>query len=332
MTRLLLTAAIVAALLTGCGGSDADTITLYNGQHPQLTRALVAAFERKTGIHVRVRTGEPIVLVSQLLQEGSRSPADVFFAENSPELVVLDEQHLLAKLPTSITNQVPSKYNSPSGTWVGVALRLSAVVYNPSRISAAELPPRLLDLATPPWKGELAIAPTDPDFPPLVGGVIARYGSHAAESWLRGLKANAAVYADEEAVVAAVERGQEAVGVVNQYYWYRLRLEQGAANTDSKLYLFPNGDIGTLTNVSGAAILASSTKTTEAEAFVRFLVSAKGQRLLAAGDDFEYPARPGIAPNPALPPLAGIKPALLPMGVLGDDQQAASLIQQVGFG
>ena len=135
---------------------------------------------RQTGIQVRVRTGDGIVLASQLLQEGSSSPADVYFSENSPELVVLTEHHLLAKLPTSITSQVPSGYDSPSGTWVGVALRISALVYNPSRISAAQLPRHLLDLAEARWKGELAIAPTDSDFPPLVGGVIARYGSHAA--------------------------------------------------------------------------------------------------------------------------------------------------------
>src|SRR5207247_6232766 len=122
MRKAILLAAILAALLTGCGGSGRPTITLYNGQHPQLTRALVAAFQRPAGIDVRVRTGEPIVLASQLLQEGSHSPADVYFAENSPELVVLDEHHLLAKLPTSITSQVPSEYDSPSGTWVGVAL------------------------------------------------------------------------------------------------------------------------------------------------------------------------------------------------------------------
>ncbi len=332
MRRASLLAAILASLLTGCGGSGGRSITLYNGQHPQLTQVLVAAFQRQTGIQVRVRTGDGIVLASQLLQEGSSSPADVYFSENSPELVVLTEHHLLAKLPTSITSQVPSGYDSPSGTWVGVALRISALVYNPSRISAAQLPRHLLDLAEARWKGELAIAPTDSDFPPLVGGVIARYGSHAAETWLRGLKANSVLYPDEEAVVAAVDRGQQAVGVINQYYWYRLRLEQGAANTHSRLYFFPDRDIGTLTNISGAAILASSRETTEAESFLRFLVSAKAQQILAASNDFEYPVRPGIAPNQALPPLARIKPAVLTVASLGDDQQAASLIQQVGLG
>ena len=324
---------VVTSVLTGCGGGGGkSTITLYNGQHPQLTQALVAAFERRTGIHVQVRNGDGIVLAAQLLQEGSSSPADVYLAENSPELEVLSEHHLLAKLPTSITSQTPRRYESPRSNWVGIALRVSALVYNPTRISAARLPPHLLDLAQPRWKGKLAIAPTDSDFPPLVGGVIATYGKKAATNWLQGLKTNAALYPDEEAVVIAVDRGQQAVGVINQYYWYRLRLEQGAAHTHSKLYFFPNHDVGSLANISGAAVIASSHRKPQADAFVRFLVSAQAQRILARSNDFEYPVRSGITPNPSLPRLSQLNPFDVSVAKLGDDRQSASLLQQIGQG
>jgi len=247
-------------------------------------------------------------------------------------LVVLTEHHLLAKLPAAITKQIPSKYNSPTGNWVGVALRVSALVYNPSRISAGQLPSRLLDLAQPQWKNKVAVAPTDSDFPPLVGAIIATDGRQAATKWLDGLKANATIYPDEEAVVAAVDRGDQVVGVINQYYWYRLRLEQGASNTHSRLYFFPNHDVGALANIGGAGVLASSHKKAEADSLVSFLASAKAQQILAKSNDFEYPARPGVAPNPALPPFIQLNPAVLSVVSLGDDQQSASLLQQVGFG
>ncbi|HEY2354050.1 MAG TPA: extracellular solute-binding protein [Gaiellaceae bacterium] len=324
---------LIVGALAGCGGGGTtNTITLYNGQHPQLTQALVSAFEKKTGIHVRVRTNDGIVLASQILQEGSHSPADVYIAENSPELEALSEQQKLAALPTSLTSQIPTKYNSPTGTWIGQALRVSALVYNPGRISAAQLPKRSLDLAQPEWKGKLALAPTDSDFPPIVGAAIAENGTAATANWLRGLKSNAVVYPDEEAVVSAVERGDQAVGLVNQYYWYRLQLEQGASHTTSRLYFFPNHDVGSVVNVGGAGVLASSKNKPDAEAFLRFLVSAQGQRILAHGDDFEYPTRPGIAPNPALPPLSQLDPDSLSVAKLGDDQQSVQLIQQSGLG
>ena len=323
---------VSVSLLASCGDSRGDdTITLYNGQHPQLTQALVSAFERQTGIHVRVRTDDGIVLADEILQEGSGSPADVYLTENSPELMLLTQHHLLARLPPSITAQIPSRYDSPTGDWVGVALRVSSLAYDPSRISASQLPASVVELAKPQWKGKVAIAPTDSDFVPLVGAVLATYGSSATRSFLAGLKTNAALYQDDESVVAAVNRGQATVGIINQYYWYRLRLEVGAGGMHSKLYFFPNRDVGGIENISGAAVLASSSHKADAERFVRFLVSPPGQRILAAGDDFEYPARPGIAPNPALPPLSEVNPAALNVVSLGNDLQAASLLQQSGL-
>jgi iron(III) transport system substrate-binding protein len=323
--------ALAPVFLSACGGGGTDMITLYNGQHPQLTQALVGAFTEQTGITVKVRTDDGIVLADEILQEGSASPADVYLTENSPELEMLSQHHLLAPLPASITGQVPSRDDSPTGNWVGVALRVSALAYNPSLVPASQLPARVLDLARPQWRGKLAIAPTDSDFVPLVGAVIATYGTSTAKSWLGGLKANAALYQDDESVVAAVDRGTEAVGIINQYYWYRLQLEQGASKTHSKLYFFPNRDVGGIENISGAAVLASSHDKAGAEKFVSFLVSARAQRILASGDDFEYPARPGVAPNPALLPLSQVNPAVVNVVSLGNDLPAASLLQQAGL-
>ena len=146
----------------------------------------------------------------------------------------------------------------------------------------------------------MAIAPTDSDFPPLVGAVIARYGADRAAAWLRGLKQNAASYQDEEAVTAAVNRGDVATGVINAYYWYRLRLEVGERGMHSALHYFPRPDVSSIVNIAGAAVLATSRHTDAAERFVAFLVSKAGQRIVAESDDFEYPARANVAANAAL--------------------------------
>jgi iron(III) transport system substrate-binding protein len=330
LLALTLTTAL-AASPASARSRPAVAIVLYNGQHPQLTQAEVKAFEHKTGINVRVRTNDGVILAEQILEEGSHSPADVYLTENSPELMLLSEHHLLTKLPSSVLSQVPAKYDSPSGYWEGVALRVSCLTYDPKLIRPGQLPAHLADLAEPRWKAKVAIAPTDSDFLPLVGGFIATYGKRAALRWLDGLKANALQYADDESVVAAVNRGQVALGVVNQYYWYRLRAEVGPRNMHSKLYFFPNRDIGGLENISGVGVLASSRHKQAAERFVEFLASAQGQRLLAASEDYEYPVRPGVAANPALPPLSEIKPAVLSVLKLGDDLPAAALLQQAGL-
>ncbi len=316
----------------GCAADPAGpSIILYNGQHPQLTNALAAAFTKRTGIQVEQRTNDGIVLADQLLQEGGTSPADVYLTENSPELVTLDQHHLLARLDPSTLAQVTAADRAPTGDWVGVALRVGGLAYDPSLISAAALPRSILALAGPPWKGKIAIAPADSDFPPLVGAVIATYGAKVAQQWLAGLKRNAQIFQTDEAVVAAVNRGDVATGLINHYYWYRLRLEIGAKAMHSSVYYFPNHDVGSIENISGAAVLASSKHKRDAQRFVAFLVSRAAQEILAHGADFEYPARPGVKPNPAVRPLSAISPATLGPVKLGNDQQAARLIEQSGL-
>jgi iron(III) transport system substrate-binding protein len=324
--------ACCAALAGGCGGgSGHPSITLYNGQHSQLTTSLIAAFEKATGVEVQIRTDDSAVLADQIIQEGAASPADVYISENSPELMELQRRGLLARLPQSILRQAPKRDDSPTGNWVGMALRVSSLVYDTARVSRSQLPASILDLSQPRWKGKIAIAPADSDFPPIVGAVIARHGVAAARSWLAGLKRNARTYQDEEAIVAAVNRGDVSTGVINQYYWYRLRLELGNKAIHSALYYFPAHDVGSVVNISGAALLESSKHQKNAERFISFLVSKAGQKIIAASDDFEYLVRPDTAPNGALPPLASIGHTSLSAAALGNGELAARLIRQAGL-
>jgi iron(III) transport system substrate-binding protein len=325
-------AACCAALAGGCGGgSGHSSITLYNGQHTELTSSLAAAFEKATGVKVQIRTNDSAVLADQIIQEGDASPADVYISENSPELMELQRRGLLTRLPQSILRQAPNGDDSPQGNWVGMALRVSSLVYDPARVPRSQLPASILDVAQPRWKGKIAIAPTDSDFPPLVGAVIATHGEAAARDWLAGLKRNARIYQDEEAIVAAVNRGDVSTGVINQYYWYRLQLELGKEAMHSALYYFSADDVGAVINISGAALLKSSKQRKNAERFISFLVGKTGQQIIAGSDDFEYPVRPDTVPNGALPPLASIGHTSLSVASLGNGELAARLIRQVGL-
>jgi iron(III) transport system substrate-binding protein len=330
-SALLVLVLVLAVAARGGATVDGRAILLYNGQHPQVTSELVTAFEKQTRIHVSVRTNDGIVLADQLLQEGSASPADVYLTENTPELVTLDQHHLLAHLDPATLAQVPAHDSASTGDWVGLARRISALAYDPALVSPTQLPKSLLELGQPAWKGKVAVAPTDSDFPPLVGAIIATYGKQAAVNWLAGLKRNAQLYQSDESVVAAVNRGDVATGVINHYYWFRLRQELSKGATHSALYFFPNHNVGSLENISGAAVLATSEHSQEAEEFVRFLVSPTAQEILAHGYDYEYPTRAGVTPNPQLPSLASVTPAILNPNTLGNDQQAALLIQESGL-
>ena len=321
-------------LVLGLSAAHAQTgsLTIYSAQHPQVDAMLAAEFTKETGIKVLLHEGEGPDVANQLIQEGADSPADVFFTENSPELNLLDEKGLLAPVDPATLQLVPARYSGESGNWLGVLARENVLAYNPGKISAAALPAHLLDLAWPEWKGKIGIAPSDSDFLPLVSAVIKVEGTAKALAWLQGLKANGLIYQDDESVVAAVARGDVAVGIINNYYWDRLETELGPEKIDSKIYHFRNGDVGGLINVSGAAVLKSSKNQEEAQKFLAFLDSETAQMLLGASDiDYEYPLRPGVAPNAKLTPFNTLTPPTIDVSKLGDDQAAGQLLQQAGL-
>jgi iron(III) transport system substrate-binding protein len=323
---------ILAVILGPAPSAQAQTLTLYSAQHEQVIDMLTAAFTKNTGIKVKVHEGEGPDIASQILQEGADSPADVFFTENSPELVLLDEKGFLAPVAPATLAEVPAKYNAADCNWLGVLARENVLDFNPSMIQESAMPASLLDLAKPEWAGKLGIAPSDADFLPLVSAMIEQYGKEKTLAWLQGLKTNSKIYQDDEGVVAAVARGDVAAGIVNNYYWARLETALGPAKIDSKIYHFKGGDIGGLVNISGAAVLKSSKNQAAAQKFLAFLVSRQAQQLLGQSEvDFEYPLRPGVPPNRILLPFKDLQPPAISAAQLGDDQQAGSLLQQAGL-
>jgi iron(III) transport system substrate-binding protein len=329
---LLASAAVGVGLGMVSEGARAAALTLYSAQHEQTVDILTKEFAKETGIDVKVHSGEAPELASQLVKEGRSSPADVFFTENSPELELLSEKGLLAKVAPATLASVPAQDSGSDGDWVGVLARENVLAYNTGMIKEADLPASLLDLAKPEWKGKIAIAPTDADFLPLIGAVAAMKGRPAALEWLRGLRDNAMIFDDDEGVIAAVDRGAVAAGIVNNYYWARLSMEKGADKMQSAIHHFAGGDVGGVMNVSGAAVLKSSRNQAAAQKFLAFLVSKPTQELVSKLNiTFEYPLVEGVAANPLLKPTAELQPPSLTLKQIGDDRDAAALLSEAGL-
>ena len=346
MRRSVVTVAVPSLLLalaaTGCGalGGSATSpgktvITLYNGQHEQTTQQLVAAFEKQNpSIKVTVRSDDEAVLAQQIEKEGGKSPADVFYTENSPALETLAGKGLLGPAPAGALAGVPAKYSAPgqgsSRTWTGVSARVSVMVVNTGQVPASRIPTSILQLADPSWKGKLALAGGETDLQPVVTSVAKAYGTAKATAWLKAVKANGAAHAvpDNETVTADVDKGQAEIGLVDQYYWYRQAAQDGGeAKTHSKVAYFAAKDPGYVLDVSGAAVLKSSRHQAAADKFLAFLTSAAGQKIIATSDSFEYPIRPGVAANAELTPLDSLQPNGITVADLGDGQGAIALLQ-----
>jgi iron(III) transport system substrate-binding protein len=328
--------ALTAGLLAGCGSSSSGShgsITLYNGQHEQTTDSLVEGFEKQTGIEVNVRNDDEDTLADEIVTEGSHSPADVVYTENSPALAYLQGKGLLAPVDPSTLAHTPSKYNSPQDDWLGVSARVSVLIYNPSLIGSSELPKSVTELADPKYGGKLAFAAGETDFQPIVSSYARTYGEAAALKWLEAIKSNAGshVYPDNETIADEVNRGAVAFGVVNQYYWYRMRAELGASNVPSKIAYFAPRDPGYVLDVSSAGILKSSKHQADAQKFLAFLVSRQGQEIIAHSISFEYPIASGVSTAAPETPFDQLQPNPITIPELGDGSTAIALLRKSGL-
>jgi iron(III) transport system substrate-binding protein len=328
--------ALGGTLLAACGGAAGPaklSITLYNGQHEQTTDSLVAGFERATGIEVNVRNDDEDLLADQIVNEGSRSPADVIYTENSPALAFLQSKGLLAKVDATTVGETQTKYDSAQGDWVGVSARVSVLIYNPSLIKKTDLPTSVLQLANPRYAGKLAFAPGETDIQPIITSVVRAYGETKAQKWLDGIKSNAAgnIFPDNETIADEVNRGEVAFGLVNQYYWYRMQAEIGSSNTRSRIAYFAPHDPGYVIDVSGAAVLKSSKHQKAAQKFLAFLVSKKGQEIIAHSISYEYPIDSGISSANHETPFNQLQPNSISIAQLGDGATAVELLHKSGL-
>ena len=176
--------ALGAGMLVSAGppaGAAGPTITLYNGQHPQTTDALVAAFEKKTGITVNVRNDDEDALADQIVAEGSHSPADVFYTENSPALEFLQGKGLLAPVDADHPGPGPGQLQLPAGRLgrgLGPGQRHWSTT--PSLLSRASCPPRSCSWPTRVDRGSWPSPPAETDFQPIVTSVVAQANGDAA--------------------------------------------------------------------------------------------------------------------------------------------------------
>src|SRR5262245_11154651 len=278
MSRVaLMVAGLLAApfLLAGCG-DDEPKLVIYNGQHEQLLDELAPKFTDETGIKVEIRSGDDLGLSNQLVQEGSKSPADVFLTENSPAMAQVEQAGLLQKLPRDVVDPIPAQYRPSSRDWTGFVARSTVLVYNKDEITPSQLPTSLMDLADPKWKGKISFSPTGADFQAIVAAMIDLKGEAATKAWLEGIKANGTTYDGNNVVLEEVNSGESEVGIIYHYYWYRDQAESGDNSDDSALYFFGNQDPGAFVRVSGAGVLASSDMKSVAEHVLSFINAETG--------------------------------------------------------
>jgi iron(III) transport system substrate-binding protein len=328
MKRFLTVMPVLLALaaLAGCGGDDEDQLTIYSGREEELIGSLIDEIAGREDIEIEVRYGETPQLAATIREEGEDSPADVFFSQDAGALGALASEGLLVQLPQDVLGKVSARFRAEDGTWVGTSGRARVIAYGED-VQRSDLPPSVLDLTDPEWKGRVAWAPTNGSFQAFVTGMRETLGEARTRDWLEGMVANdTQAYEDNSAIRDAIAAGEIEAGLINHYYVAEAKKED--PNYPVEVY-FPPNDIGSMINVAGVGILASSENNEEALLFVRDLLTPPSQRYLADGE-LEYPLVPGVKPDPSLRPLSQIPDPGVNLSSIDDLEGTLRLLQETG--
>lgn len=338
----LLTAGLLLPALAACGSGDNDndsrsagegsSLVIYSGRNEKLVKPLLDELEKAVGTKVEVRYGDSAELAAQILEEGERTKAGLFFSQDAGALGALSKEGMLQKLPQATLDKVDDAYRGSAGDWVGLSGRVRVIAYNPDKVPANEVPDSVFDVVKPKWKGKVGFAPTNASFQAFVTGMRVLKGDDATRTWLEDLKANGAkTYANNLATLDAVESGEVSLGLINHYYWYERVAEKGEDKVGAKLNYLPGKDPGALINVAGAGILKDGGQSATAQKAVDFLLSKRAQTYFADRTK-EYPLAAGVTSQvKGLPPFESLESPDIDLGKLESLQETLAMLQDVGL-
>lgn len=329
-TAALFTALVLVALLALHGVAAAQELVVYSGRSEALVAPVFEMFTEATGIPVVVRYGDTAQLAATILEEGRRSPADVFFAQDAGALGALAAAGRLDVLPAHVLEPVDPRLRSSEGLWVGITGRARVIAYNTELVPEEALPASVWDLLDSRWRGQIGWAPTNGSFQAFVTALRVLEGDARAEEWLRGLLANQPrVYPNNRAIVDAVGRGELQLGLVNHYYLYQFLAQHGEGFTARNHHT--RGDAGAIVNIAGVGILDSSDDKELALRLVEFLLSEEIQQYFT-DQNAEYPVllSSSVKTNPLLVPLDDIETPNIDLSDLADLEGTLELLQKVG--
>ncbi len=328
----LILAILLAPYIFAACGDDASAsegkLTIYSAREENLVDPIIKQFADATGVDVGVKYGSNAGLAATIREEGSNSPADIFFSTDPGLLGTMSD--LLAVIPVSVLSKVPDQVRSREGKWVGISGRARVVVYNTEKLKETDLPDSILDFTDPKWEGRIGWPPGNGSFQAFVTAMRVTLGEEATREWLEGIEANnPREYPKNTPIVKAVARGEIDVGFVNHYYLFRF-LEEEGEGFSARNYHPKGNDLGAIMLVNGASILATSKNVENAERFLDFMLSQVGQQYFAS-QTFEYPLVDGVKTDRLLVPLDQLELPDVDLSRLDDVQGTQDLLRELGI-
>ncbi|MNF58768.1 putative binding protein component of ABC iron transporter precursor [compost metagenome] len=324
--------ALLALSAAATSVQAADEVVVYSSRIDELIKPVFDAYTAKTGVQIKFITDKEAPLMQRMKAEGENGVADLLLTVDAGNLWQAEQMGILQPFTSpTIDANVPPQYRAGSHAWTGLSLRARTIVYSTERVKPQELS-TYEALADKNWEGRLCLRTSKKVYnQSLTATLIETHGAAKTEEILQGWVNNLAtdVFADDNAVIQAVDAGQCDVGIVNTYYYGRLHKE----NPDLRVKIFwPNqADRGVHVNLSGIGLSKHAPHPEAAKALLEWMTTEEAQSLFA-GINQEFPANPSVKPSAEVAAWGSFKADSIPVEVAGKRQaEAIRMMDRVGW-
>lgn len=288
---------------SGSNAAKGETLVLYSAQG--YDQAMATAFQKATGITVKLTDDSTGPLIAKAEAEASNSHWDIIWFDGPSSMQAMDNQSLLLQgwTPNDVSNYTslgtslipPDKAYYPTGV-----TGMGAIGYDPKVVKASQLPKTLNDLLSPQWKNQVAMNDPSVSGPtyPLVAGVIQQMGSIAkGEAYFTKLKQNGLKIFDVNSdSINAMVSGKDKLAFVQDSALIGAQQQGEPVAID---YL----QSGTYTLPSVIGINKNAPDMAAAKKFVEWVLSPAGQAVMdnpqnGGSDSYYEPLIQGVNPSP----------------------------------
>lgn len=330
--RKFLLAAVALATVSSNVQAAGDKVVVYSSRIDDLIKPVFEMYAKKTGTSIEFITDKEAPLLARLKAEGENTPADLLITVDAGNLWKAEEEGVLQPVESDkIAANIPPQYRSSTGAWTGLSLRARTIVYSTERVDPKELS-SYEALAGEDWEGRLCLRTSKKVYnQSLTATMIETHGTEKAQQIIEGWVSNLAtdVFADDTALLMAIDAGQCDVGIVNSYYYGRLHKK----NPDLKVKLFwaNQEDRGTHVNLSGAGVTKHAPNPKAAQKLLEWMTTPEAQSVFA-GVNQEFPANPQVPVSEEVAAWGEFKADKMPVEIAGQRQaEAIMLMDRAGW-
>lgn len=213
---------------SGCDQSSSPTeskkeIVLYTSVDQPYAEPIVRAFERKSGLKVRLVTdteaNKSVGLTERVRAEKDRPQCDVWWGNEPFNTINLAQEGLLLPYESPAGKDVPAMFKDPQHRWTGNALRVRVIGIDPKwHLSRLKEPLYVLEaLSRAEFKDRIAMArPTAGTTGGHVAALYVLWGEAKADAYFKSLHDNGVkLLGGNGPVAAAVGNGSIDLGLTD---------------------------------------------------------------------------------------------------------------------